>query len=71
MKNFLHLLERCMRPINFHALVMATARSAVVALSALLVAGCATHTFEQPDSLGPDLQSRAGVAPSWTQPNAR
>ena len=71
MKNFLHLLERCMRPINFHALVMATARSAVVALSALLVAGCATHTFEQPDSLGPDLQSRAGVAPSWTQPNAK
>ncbi len=71
MKNFLHLLGRCMRPINFHALVMATARCAVVALTALLVGGCATQTFEQPVSLSADLKSRAGMAPGWTQPDAK
>jgi outer membrane protein, heavy metal efflux system len=71
MKNFSHLLGRCMRPINFHALVMATTRSAVVALTALLVGGCATQTFEQPASLSADLKSRAGMAPGWTQPDAK
>ena len=71
MKKFLHLLGRCVRPINFYALVMATARCAVVALTALLVGGCATQTFEQPASLSADLKSRAGVAPDWTQPDAK
>lgn len=71
MKNFLHLLGRCMRRNTFHALVMATTRSAVVALTALLVGGCATQTFEQPASLSADLKSRAGVAPDWTQPDAK
>jgi outer membrane protein TolC len=60
-----------MRPINFHALVMATTRNAVVALTALLVSGCATQTFEQPASLSADLKSRAGVAPDWTKPDAK
>ena len=71
MKKFLHLLGRCVRPINFYALVMATARCAVVALTALLVGGCATQTFEQPVSLSADLKSRAGVAPDWTQSDAK
>ena len=71
MKKFLHLLGRCVRPINFYALVMATARCAVVALTALLVGGCATQTFEQPVSLSADLKSRAGMAPGWTQPDAK
>ena len=71
MKNFLHLLGRCIRRNTFHALVMATARCAVVALTALLVGGCATQTFEQPASLSADLKSRAGMAPDWTQPDAK
>jgi len=71
MKNYLHLLGRCMRRNTFHALVTATTRSAIVALTALLVGGCATQTFEQPASLGADLQTRAGVAPGWTQPDAK
>ena len=71
MKNFLRLLARCPRRNTFHALVTTTTRSAIVALTALLVGGCATQTFEQPASLGADLQSRAGVAPDWTHPDAK
>ncbi|MSR34827.1 MAG: TolC family protein [Phycisphaerales bacterium] len=71
MKNFLHLSARCMRLNTFDALVTATTQSVIVTLTALLVGGCATHTFEQPASLGADLQSRAGVAPGWTKPDAK
>ena len=71
MKNFLHLLGHCVRRNTFHALVTATTPSVILTLTALLVNGCATQTFEQPASLGADLQSRAGVAPVWTHPDAK
>ena len=66
MKNFLHLPERFVR-----VFVMATTPNTILTLTALLVAGCATQNFEQPASLGADLQTRASVAPSWTQPDAK
>ena len=71
MKNFLYLLGHCVRRNTFHALVTATTLSVILTLTALLVNGCATQTFEQPASLGADLQSRAGVAPGWTRPDAK
>lgn len=71
MKNFFHFSARCMRRNTFHALVTTTTRNAVVVLTALLVCGCATQTFEQPASLSADLKSRAGVAPGWTHPDAK
>ena len=71
MKNFFHFSARCMRRNTFHALVMATTRSVMMTLTALLASGCATQTFEQPASLGADLKSRAGVAPGWTLPEAK
>ena len=42
-----------------------------IALTVVFVDGCASHTFEQPSSLGADLQSRAGVAPNWTRADAK
>lgn len=51
--------------------VMSATPCAIIALTVFFVGGCATNTFEQPASLGADLQSRVGMAPGWTQPDAK
>ncbi len=36
------------------------------ALALTLVSGCATPTFQQPASIGPDIARQTGISPAWT-----
>ena len=76
-KNVFNIFGRSMHGKSLHGFdtcrmfVISATPCAIIAFTVVFVGGCATNTFEQPASLGADLQSRTGVAPSWTQADAK